>query len=729
MSTAAWLCYVSPLRVQLSPLLQSGEEAVTRLLPLGSKTGWYSEDFSGELPRSEFSRTFSKLQKAGVHCSELSLNFQGHNLQQPSVWVNEFVFWAATLARPETILKLLPETWFRWFDVTAIHRSIGIDWVTSLDVATPDELTGLCRFNEDYLRAVHSVDMRTLAQTTMHGQNRLMLRFGARQPERPVQRLDTASKVDMILKDLVHNQDFLNLLSARSEVIALVRGDLGAEVASNLLPQLNSTCWIIRLSDLPTDQQQIREGLFERYETIIKSSMALLLLPFDDYDEEDYSPPKDSILDHPHWLSLALMVAHSIAEHSRMSLVMLLMPSIRYFPTQDDVVFISCPAGGEPCASQQSHVALVHAVEYVTDYLVEAGFASRLYFGYGWKNNAIYQHFDAEEWLSQEAWGCPKAENDFLQPRPMVAYLHVAERHINFNNFWQHLWEEKMPPSLMGVNLLVSMPGSGQSYVRFMLELMTQRPTRGVEMYYTITGKSLGECFPEMAVNVSAEPIVWVAHSLFEAAKLVKLQLVTSLVVLVRNYASLWLRLWPPSTPAEAPTGANITVNDSAQLGETMRIFVASYLADLNSMLDIPEYFRKKTLVVYYEELQDNEGSLPPNLLHLWHLERPDTALERRTRLEQLRLISENCDEFHLCEHSACRNLKAKYGTSKHRQRSAPKTIPPERFSEILDLEEMLCAQDEGVVNTFLLREHWGSGHLKGCSDGKAIWRDKTLET
>ena len=49
--------------------------------------------------------------------------------------------------------------------------------------------------------------------------------------------------------------------------------------------------------------------------------MAVLLLPFDDYGE-DYSPPKGSILDHPHWLSLALIVAHTIAERSKENLVL-----------------------------------------------------------------------------------------------------------------------------------------------------------------------------------------------------------------------------------------------------------------------------------------------------------------------------------------------------------------------------------------------------------------------
>ena len=62
MSTAAWLCYVSQFRAQLSPLLQSGDDVLTRLRPLGSTEGWYSEDFSaGELLRSDFSRVWDIL--------------------------------------------------------------------------------------------------------------------------------------------------------------------------------------------------------------------------------------------------------------------------------------------------------------------------------------------------------------------------------------------------------------------------------------------------------------------------------------------------------------------------------------------------------------------------------------------------------------------------------------------------------------------------------------------
>lgn len=46
--------------------------------------------------------------------------------------------------------------------------------------------------------------------------------------------------------DLLYNQMFVDVLFGRSEVIALVRGDLGAAVASILLQQLNITCWVIR---------------------------------------------------------------------------------------------------------------------------------------------------------------------------------------------------------------------------------------------------------------------------------------------------------------------------------------------------------------------------------------------------------------------------------------------------------------------------------------------------
>ena len=37
--------------------------------------------------------------------------------------------------------------------------------------------------------------------------------------------------------------------------------------------------------------------------------------------------------------------------------------------------------------------------------------------------------------------------------------------------------------------------------------------------YFTYQGKSFAECFPELLVNVTAEPILWAAHSTFVAKK------------------------------------------------------------------------------------------------------------------------------------------------------------------------------------------------------------------
>lgn len=37
--------------------------------------------------------------------------------------------------------------------------------------------SGLCRFSDGYLQAVHSIDRKTLAQSAMEGLNRIFLRF------------------------------------------------------------------------------------------------------------------------------------------------------------------------------------------------------------------------------------------------------------------------------------------------------------------------------------------------------------------------------------------------------------------------------------------------------------------------------------------------------------------------------------------------------------------------
>lgn len=68
-------------------------------------------------------------------------------------------------------------------------------------------------------------------------------------------------------------------------------------------------------------------------------------------------------------------------------------------------------------------------------------------------------------------------------------------------------------------------------------------------------------------------------------------------------------------------------------------------------------------------------------------------------------------------------NLKVAYGSSKHRQRSAPNTLLPEHLPDVIRLEEMFCESKPHLVNTFLLRPNWGSGSLQRCrADGSAIF-------
>ena len=55
-------------------------------------------------------------------------------------------------------------------------------------------------------------------------------------------------------------------------------------------------------------------------------------------------------------------------------------------------------------------------------------------------------------------------------------------------------------------------------------------------------------------------------------------------------------------------------------------------------------------------------------------------------------------------------NLKAKYGTSKHSQRSAPRDVPSEALPEILQLEEMLCEWDAGATACWMDHRYFSSG-------------------
>ena len=376
--------------------------------------------------------------------------------------------------------------------------------------------SGICRFTGGYLQVVHSIDRGALAESTMNGQNRLSLQFyEGFESDVSVSNIGSRFQSALkILKDVDKSPTFCNVAEGRQSFV-LVRGSLGEEVARVFCEICKCDCTILRLIDLPTDLRLVEELLATRYQERMKGNKAVIILPFDVY-EIDTSPDASpgTILDHPHWEALALLVAFILAKHSAEDLIINLVLSAKYSIVGDDVALISCrwsdkEVSEKPCFKP----LLVHGVEYISPDTVETGYASRQY--YGIFSGSMFDAFEVLDFQSKNFWGCfaCHSSGNSLEIQPMAVYLHVPQRDTDISNLWHYLWEKRMPPSFLGVHLLVSMPGSGQSYVRFMLELISQRPTRGVEMFFTRSGKSLAECFPEMDVDVTQEAIVWMAHS------------------------------------------------------------------------------------------------------------------------------------------------------------------------------------------------------------------------
>lgn len=353
----------------------------------------------------------------------------------------------------------------------------------------------------------------------MNGQNRLSLQFyeGFQSDVSDPEIGSEFRSALEILKDIDKSPQFCNVAEGRQSFV-LVRGSLGEAIAEVFCEICKCDCTILRLIDLPTDLRLIEELLATRYQERIQGNKAVIIFPFDLYEIDTSPDAKGTILDHPHWEAFALLVAFLLAKHSAEALIMHLALSAKYSMVGDDVALISCRWSDQkknlakPCFKP----LLVHGVEYISATKVEIGYASRQY--YGIFTGAMFDAFELPDFPSKNFWSCFACHNKPNKPapfeiQPMAVYAHVPKRDTDISNLWHYLWEKRMPPSLLGVHLLISMPGSGQSYVRFMLELISQRPTRGVEMFFTRAGKSLAECFPEMDVDVTQEAIVWMAHS------------------------------------------------------------------------------------------------------------------------------------------------------------------------------------------------------------------------
>ena len=146
----------------------------------------------------------------------------------------------------------------------------------------------------------------------------------------------------------------------------------------------------------------------------------------------------------------------------------------------------------------------------------------------------------------------------------------------------------------------------------------------------------------KMSINVHE-------FDIFVKMRLVNFNFLQSVVVILRDYASLWLR-------------SRGTPGDSTE----MRAFVGEYLGTaelLNRTKPKEDKSRLpdkvETMVIYNEELKEVEGTLPQSLLELWKLEEAAKKGTSDTeRIEQLRKIAMSCDELEAhCEGAACRHL------------------------------------------------------------------------
>ena len=111
-------------------------------------------------------------------------------------------------------------------------------------------------FADGYLEAVESVDRKALFESTMAGQNRLLLRFDPRLNSKTIA-ATRSQRIWAIVQDVAKNGEF-SYVTERRQIFVLVRSSVGEEVAEALCVLLECQCSILRLVDLPQDQGLIR---------------------------------------------------------------------------------------------------------------------------------------------------------------------------------------------------------------------------------------------------------------------------------------------------------------------------------------------------------------------------------------------------------------------------------------------------------------------------------------
>ena len=151
-----------------------------------------------------------------------------------------------------------------------------------------------------------------------------------------------------------------------------------------------------------------------------------------------------------------------------------------------DFALITCPFPAldqSKCSMPGKVLGIVHTAEQE----IRFSFGGERMFGIGFGHGSAFLR--VENHSSEKVfhhWGCLGCMSAPLQVQPLFAFLRLGWRGgLDLIQLAKHVFETKTMLSLRDTNLILSMPGSGLSYVRANLEMISKRPTRGLEWFHT----------------------------------------------------------------------------------------------------------------------------------------------------------------------------------------------------------------------------------------------------
>lgn len=222
---------------------------------------------------------------------------------------------------------------------------------------------------------------------------------------------------------------------------------------------------------------------FAHVSSFHRVSCEVVLLPFDDY--EAHEPASGTLLAHPHGEFLAVALAHWMATESQDGLVVYLGMGHDLKVAEADFALISCPVPGVgPYRCRMPGKLL--GIQHTAQQTIRFSFGGERIFGIGFGHGSAFLRVENHSFELFPHWGCLGCEAAPLRAQPLFAFLRLGLRTgLDLIQLAKHVFETRALLSLRDTNLILSMPGSGLSYVRANLEMISKQPTRGLEWFYT----------------------------------------------------------------------------------------------------------------------------------------------------------------------------------------------------------------------------------------------------